>query len=323
MHINTSSLDALYALISSRNTEINPDDDNYTRLLNSMAYRELRNDKVDHYSGDSIRNVVNGYIKFKSGIISDNNSFINRRLQLFEEKYTDCNSGFSEILTNSRTEALQYLPSGFNYSEPAIALAILFHDHELAWSLENCIITNYTNLFEFNEFNQKILAHELHHHYARQITKQRDGSCFNGTSGNIFLFVTQLANEGVAELISMPFVLKFPEQIGETGYKIINEYNSIKEHLTQFTGILKLHINDLERLNHELIKLRKDAFVFHLLSYYMLNKIDSVFGKHILFEIIKYPLTVFTHYNKAVLSLGENKSLLINNDFIFLIEKNN
>jgi len=318
MQIDTSSLEALYAVISSR-IEINPDDDKFITLLNSMAYRELRNDNIDHYSGDSILNIVNGYINFKSGIISGNdNSFINSRLQLFEKEYPDHNSDVSEIFNNSRVMAFEYLPADFNYAEPVIAFAVLFHDQELAWSLDNCIITNYTNLSEFNEFNQKILTHELHHHYGRQITKQRDDSFFDGTN-----FVTQLANEGIAELISMPFVLKFPGQIGEAGYKIFNEYKSINEHLTQFTDILKLHCNDLEKLNCELMKLRKNGFVFHLLSYYIIDKINSVFGKNTLFEIIKFPLTVFTHYNKSVLSIGEDNSLLACDEFISLLEKNN
>ncbi len=323
MQIDTSSLEALYAVISSR-IEISSDDDKFISLLNSRAYRELRNDNIDHYSGDSTLNIVNGYIKFKSGIRSESdNSFINSRLQLFEKEYPDHNSDVSEILNSSRVMAFEYLPADFNYAEPAIAFAVLFHDQELAWSLDNCIITNYTNLFEFTDFNQKILAHELHHHYARQITKQRDDSFFQGTNGNIFLFVTQMANEGIAELISMPFVLKSPGQIGETGYKIFNEYKSINEHLTQFTDILKLHSNDLEKLNCELLKLRKNGFVFHLLSYYIIDKINSVFGKDTLFEIIKFPLTVFTHYNKSVLSLGEDNSLLACDEFISLLENNN
>jgi len=322
MKIDKSSLDALYTVILCQDM-INYEDDIFIDLLNTMAYRELWNDKIDQYSGESILNVLNAYIKFKSGNISDDEYMCsNNRLKIFEEKYQSYKPDIDSILSESKNEAFQYLPSYFNYEDPTIALAILFNEQEFAWSLDSCIVANYSNFLEYNEFNQKIMAHELHHYYANQIASFSDDIFSGSTMGNILFFVVQMANEGIAELLSMPFVLEFPEKTGKNGYKIVEEFKAIKQHLKNFIFILNTYNGNLEILQYELQNLRCNGFVFHLLGYYIANKINSIYGKEILFKIIENPLTLFDHYNKSVISSSEDKSFLVRDDFLTLLEKN-
>ncbi len=265
MIIDRSSLEALYAIISSPEI-INPDDDNFITLLKSTAYRELLNDRIDHYSADNIKNVINAYKNFKFNKITKiEHRFTNDRLRAFDENYQNHKFEINSIFDSSKIEAFRYLPADFTYAEPVIALGILFSEQELAYSLDSSIIINYTNSFNFNEFNHKILSHELHHYYARQICRLSDENFNNNTMENIFLFVVQMANEGMAELITMPFALKYPEKIGAYGSKIVNEYKSINESLQSFINILR---SDNKTLEQDLLSLRNNGMLFHTLSYY-------------------------------------------------------
>lgn len=295
MIIDQSSLKALYEIISSPN-EINSDDDTFITLLNSTAYRELWNDKIENYSADNILEIINAYKEFKfKNISEEQHRFTNSRLQAFDENYLNHKIEISNTFNNSKIEAFQYLPTDFIYSEPIIALGILFLEQELAYSLNSCIIINYTNTIDFNEFNQKILAHELHHYYANQVCKLTDDIFNKDIMGNIFLFIVQMANEGMAHLITMPFSIKFPEMIGETGYKIVNEFKYVKSHVEEFINILRLDDKNIESLDPELLDLRKNGMVFHILSYYIVNKIHSVFGNDIIYKIIENPLTLLNY----------------------------
>jgi len=317
MIIDQSRREALHALITSPEI-INPDDDNFIALLKSTAYRELLNDKIDHYSADSIMNVINAYKEFKFDNTSkEEHRFTNARLRAFDGNYQNHKLEIDSMFNNSQIEAFKYLPADFIYAEPVIALGVLFLEQELAYSLDSGIIINYTNSFDFTEFNQKILSHELHHFYARQICRLTDEIFNNNIMGNIFLFVVQMTNEGMADLITVPYALKYPERIDAFGYKIVNEYKSINENLQNFINILK---SDDKTLEQDLLSLRKNGMIFHTLSYYIVNKIYSVYGKDTLCKIIENPLTLFNHYNKAIISLEENRSLLVNNDFISLLE---
>ncbi len=46
-----------------------------------------------------------------------------------------------------------------------------------------------------------------------------------------------MANEGFAELITTPFCLKFPDKIGEYGFKIVNEFKYLNNHLENLFNI--------------------------------------------------------------------------------------
>ncbi len=324
MKIDQSSLDALYEIIKINN-EIKSDDENFIFLLNSTAYRELRNDKIDRYSIDSMKNVINSYIHFKLDNQSEQDrKFTNSRLQTFEENYKKHNPDIAKIIVKSKIYAFNYLPAGFNYVEPTIALAVLLLDHELGWCLGNCIILNYTNFYDYNDFNQNLIAHELHHFFAAQIrNKNKDHIFDDKISGGIYIFILQMANEGIANLITIPYALEFPEKVGYHGEKIISQYKSVNENFRNFNNIITANINDFETMFKELTNLRKRPFVFHTLSYFIINKIYTAFGKETIFEITEYPLRILGFYNKAVEFLNEDDSFLINKDFISILDKVN
>lgn len=320
MKFNQSSLDALYAIIEAPD-KLGLDDELFQTLMSTTAYSELRKEGFDTYSEDSVKNILNAYLEFKFHNISKEQFIItNSRLKLFEENYNKTSIEITDIFINSKKEALQYLPENVNYSEPTIALTVLFNEMELAWNLDSCIIVNYTNFFDYNDFNIKIIAHELHHYYSYQISLLNDRIFEDSDIGYILLFICQMANEGIAELISMPYVLEFPEKIGINGDKITKEFKVVNKHLQIFINILKSNNQNTELLKSELLKLRKNGFVFHTLSYYIVTKIYEVLGKEAIFQIIENPLKVLEYYNRSVIAADQNTQLLADDKFLLLLD---
>lgn len=275
MNIITESIDELVKFLHAES--------NYDSLATSKVYNAIIEDDFEGYSYEELHDNLKDYINLQDK--TQHEVFYKFDL-LLNNPILDINL-LSQIVEDAKVEALSLLQENVKYIDPEIGLALLFKMHQFGLSLETMIVLDYPSIIGKPIFLLKLLAHELHHFYSRQACRYLDIKFEDNANLNLDMFFIQMATEGLANLISMPYFMKPGEEIDSYSKSIVESYYTIETN--DFWSLVSGDL-DMKSLEEKLMKFRKEYNKFHAVSYYIAKTIYEMCSKEELLKLIAYPL---------------------------------
>lgn len=294
MNIIAESIDELVKFVQGETA--------YNFLATSKVYKAIIEDDFEGYSYEELHDNLKSYINMQDK--TQHETFY--KFDLLLKNPVIESTWLTRIVEDAKLEALSLLPENVKYTDPEIGLALLLKKHQFGLSLDNMIVLDYPSIIGKPAFLQKLLAHELHHFYSRQACHYLDEKFENNANLNLDMFFIQMATEGLANLISMPYFMKAGEEIDSYSKSIVESYYTIETN--DFWNLVSGEVV-IGSLEEKLMKFRKEYYKFHAVSFYIVNTIYKSVGKEELLELVKYPLLMLPVFARLTYNKLDQKQI--------------